>query len=128
MQTIKKLLKIKPQPTEAQIQASFFEWLQLAKPAIYPYAFHVPNGGLRDIRVARKLKKQGVKPGVADVFVMISNKHWHGLWLEFKRYNGVQSEYQKEFAKLALNSKYDYRVVNCTADAIHVLEKYLEAK
>lgn len=31
--------------------------------------WHTPNGGLRDVRVARKLKAEGVKAGVADVII-----------------------------------------------------------
>ena len=30
---------------------------------------HVPNGGLRNKRVAAQLKRQGVKPGVPDVLI-----------------------------------------------------------
>lgn len=32
--------------------------------------FHTPNGGLRNIRVAQKLKSQGVKAGVWDCWIV----------------------------------------------------------
>lgn len=50
-------------------------------------AFHVPNGGHRNIITATKLKAQGVVPGIPDVIV-IHDSHLYGL--ELKRERGGQ--------------------------------------
>lgn len=45
----------------------------------------IPNGGKRDIRVALKLKEEGVKPGVPDIFLPLPRGGKHGLYIELKR-------------------------------------------
>ena len=52
---------------EHQIQVAICQYLDLIK---IPY-FAIANGGLRNIIVAKKLKAEGVKAGVADLFLMI---------------------------------------------------------
>lgn len=48
------------------------------------WAHHIPNGGLRNMQVAVKLKRDGVKKGVWDVFIPIPKSPYHGLYIEFK--------------------------------------------
>ena len=45
--------------------------------------FHIPNGGRRSIKTAIRLKKEGVVPGVPDLFI----PEWK-LWIEMKRKRG----------------------------------------
>lgn len=57
----------------------------------------IPNGGQRDKRTAAKLKSEGVKRGVLDVFLPVPVRHnemvdfsfypvrYCGLWIEMKR-------------------------------------------
>ena len=82
-------------------QCAFFDWLRLACPAIYEVTFAIPNGGKRDIRTATKLKKEGVKPGVPDIFIAhpIFNKCC-GSFIEMKSKTGKLSETQKYMIKL----------------------------
>lgn len=60
------------------------------------FIFAIPNGGLRDKITAGKLKAEGVKPGVPDVFLPVprlfrngiiahGNAWQHGLFLEIKK-------------------------------------------
>lgn len=46
--------------------------------------FHIPNGGLRNKAVAIKLKKEGVRSGVPDLFLPKANDSFHGLFIEMK--------------------------------------------
>lgn len=48
-------------------------------------AFAVPNGGQRDKITAAKLKHEGVKSGVPDVFFPLPCKQYAGLFVEMKR-------------------------------------------
>jgi hypothetical protein len=55
---------------------------------VYPelsMLFAVPNGGLRNKVVAKKLVGQGVKKGVPDIFLDVSRQGYHGLRIELKR-------------------------------------------
>lgn len=46
--------------------------------------FHIPNGGKRDSREARRLKEMGVRPGVHDYFLPLARGGFRGLWMEYK--------------------------------------------
>jgi hypothetical protein len=89
----------------------------------FPF-FAIPNGGQRHYLVAVKLKMEGVKRGVADMFWMISNDNWKGIFVEVKTAKGVKSEYQREFQKVAIANGYFYAVVRSIADCIELLEKF----
>lgn len=47
--------------------------------------FAIPNGGLRDKITAAKLKHEGVKSGVPDVFLPLPCRDYAGLFVEMKR-------------------------------------------
>lgn len=46
--------------------------------------FAVPNGELREPRVAERLRKEGVRPGVPDLFLLVPRGQYHGLVIEQK--------------------------------------------
>ena len=83
--------------TEHQIQSAYFELLKrhVNQAPILQYIFAIPNGGLRDVKVAVKLKREGVKRGVPDVSIPIPRDHWHGAYIEFKRPTGALSKDQE---------------------------------
>ncbi len=56
--------------------------------------YAVPNGGLRNINTAKKLKAEGVRAGVADHALIINGQP---AFLELKAKNGVLSDDQKKF-------------------------------
>ena len=58
--------------------------------------FHVPNGELRDMRTAAKLKLAGVRAGVADLILIVDGRA-HGL--ELKTETGRLSDKQVEFCE-----------------------------
>ena len=87
--------------SEHDEQATLFRWAGYLAPK-YPaldMMFAIPNGGLRDIRVARKLKAEGVKPGVPDIFLAARdcNYKFRGLFIEMKIINGRITPEQKEW-------------------------------
>lgn len=57
--------------------------------------FAIPNGGERNIRVAAKMKAEGVKAGVSDLMLPVARHGLHGLWIEMKRPGGKASAEQK---------------------------------
>ena len=68
-------------PTEHFEQRAFVMWFKQTYPTIRIFAS--PNGGARNINVARQLKCEGVSKGVPDLFIPA----W-GLWIEMKRIKG----------------------------------------
>lgn len=57
--------------------------------------YHVPNGGYRNPREARKLKDMGVRPGVADLAFVLPDGR--AAFVELKAGNGRQTDTQKAF-------------------------------
>ena len=58
--------------------------------------FHIPNGGSGPLKgMAGKMKAQGVKPGVSDLFLPVARQSFHGLWIELKAPRGRLSDYQR---------------------------------
>lgn len=93
----------------------------------YPF-FAIPNGGQRHPGVARKLKAEGVKAGVADLFIMIPNANRNGLFVEVKTPTGTQSESQKEFEAKCKTWNYAYVLVRSLDEMIQTLSDYKNDK
>lgn len=89
----------------------------------YPY-FAIPNGQKRDIRIAAKLKAEGVKAGVADIFIYRANNQFHGIFLELKVGANKQQKTQKEFQKFAEAEGYAYWVCYSVAEVYTKLAAY----
>lgn len=74
--------------TEHAHQRAFFGWLShMVLTGRYPLArmaFAVPNGGKRDAITAARLKAEGVKSGVPDIFFPCKSAAYIGLALEMK--------------------------------------------
>jgi len=68
-------------PTESDEQIGFLRWFEMQFRGVW--IFHIPNGGHRAISVAKKMKEEGVKAGVPDLYVPA----WK-LWIEMKRTKG----------------------------------------
>jgi hypothetical protein len=72
---------------------------EYANPEIVYFA--VGNGELRHIRVALRLKAEGVLPGVPDLCFLLPGGRTG--WLELKAHRGVVSDPQLGFAAKASN-------------------------
>jgi len=64
-------------------QAALFDWA--AHYPVLEWLHAIPNGGNRDPREAARLKRQGVKKGVSDIFLPLPRDGYHGLYIEMKR-------------------------------------------
>lgn len=90
--------------------------------------FAIPNGahlGMGGPRKCARLKAEGLKPGVPDLFLAAANEDYFGLFIEMKSPTGVTSKAQVEWiAKLATRG---YRVAVCRTalEAIDVIREYL---
>lgn len=112
--------------TESQEQRLLFKWWAFQYPQWDLLLFHIPNGGLRNKIVAHKLRLEGVKAGVADVFLAIGGGTKHGLFIEMKRKKGgTQSKLQKEFEDAVTKQGYLYKVCHGFEAARQAITDYL---
>lgn len=83
--------------TESAYQRNVFTWASV-RLNIWPelaLMFHVPNGGDRHVAVAAKLKAEGVKAGVPDIWLPVPRIPFTGLVIEMKRPGGRVTKEQK---------------------------------
>lgn len=112
---------------EHQIQKSFFEYISWKHLYLRNdlAIFAIPNGGMRNIGTAIKLKAEGCTAGVFDCFLAKPNKTKHGLWIEFKAGKNKLTENQKIFMECRLKDGYECKVCYNLDEAIKALEQYL---
>ena len=111
-------------------QSLLFDILRLNEQK-YPYLkyiFAVPNGGARHPATAAKLKREGVKKGVWDIFVPIVLKNHPGMFIEMKYGRNTLTDEQKEFSGFASAGGYKMAVCYSALDAIKEIENYLKIR
>lgn len=117
-----------PPPSEHDEQTALFTWAALNEwhePRL-ALLFAIPNGGHRSKATAGKLKAEGVKAGVPDVFLPAYHlgREQFGLFVELKRVRGgaTSPEQRAWHDRLRRNG---YRVEVCkgwTAAAIAICD------
>jgi hypothetical protein len=91
--------------------------------------FAVPNGGLRNIRVAKDLKAEGVKAGVPDLFLLVPRGGFHGLVIEVKALNGNSTtEEQRAWIQAFLDQGYYARCCIGAEAVVNTIFAYLDLK
>ena len=116
-------------PSESKEQCIVFEWanLNIWKYPQLVYLHHIPNGRKRTKVEAAILQREGVKPGVPDLFLPIAKKNYHGLYIEMKRVKGsAVSDLQQKWIDMLRKEGYCVEVCYGASMAIEVIENYLE--
>ena len=108
-------------------QVALFEWaawLELQRPEL-GLLFAIPNGGHRHKAVAARMKAEGVKAGVPDIFLPVPRGDYAGLFVELKVGKNKPTPAQVEWHALLIEQ--GYKVVVCwgwQAASVEI-EKYL---
>lgn len=114
--------------TEHSHQMALFLWMRLQQDK-WPelkLAFAIANGGKRDQITAAKLKAEGVKPGVSDIFIPIARGPFHGFFLEMKKPGGKESPEQIAFGAAVQDQGYFYACAESWSEASAVITWYME--
>ena len=117
-------------PSEHDEQVTLFAWAELAS-VQYPQLkllFAIPNGGARHPVVGAKLKKEGVKAGVPDLFLPVARGDSHGLFIELKTANGRPTPIQREWLLSLHCQGYKTVVAYGWDEARSCIEAYLQRK
>ena len=116
-------------------QQTLFDWAEY-----YPvlrWMFAIPNGGKRSKMEAARLKRQGVKAGVSDIFLPLptesteelSDTGYNGLFIEMKRRKvdgpSRPTPKQKEFHVAMTRQGYKCVVCYGAEEAIQAIKEYV---
>jgi hypothetical protein len=80
--------------TEHGHQMALFCALQQTHDPIFDMLFAIPNGGKRDAVTAARLKAEGVKAGVPDLFFPVARGGWYGACVEMKLVDAPDSAWK----------------------------------
>lgn len=115
---------------EHELQALLFKVLDdnIERYPFLQFIFAVPNGGDRHFLTAVKLKREGVRAGVPDVFVPFTRHGYSGLWIEHKYgYRQLKDE-QIAFKRHLKGENYKVVVSRSELESIKYIEEYLGIK
>lgn len=92
--------------------------------------FAIPNGQIRHIGTAVKLKLEGVRAGVSDYMLALPRGGKHGLFLELKKGGvgvvpGKPTKEQIAFGAMVQDQGYAFVIAHGTLEAEDIIEKYL---
>lgn len=119
-------------PTEHQEQCTVINYCDVKKLPI----FAIPNANALSslnkqmaVRSMNKLKQEGLRKGVPDLFMPIASCNYHGLFIEMKRIKGsVISKEQKEWNILLNKNGYCAVICHGSKDAIDTIDKYIKGE
>lgn len=119
-------------------QKSFFLWLAYFK-KIRSLTYAIPNGGSRSKKEiiskgkkifispeGRRLKDQGVTPGILDIIIFIPSKGYHALIIEMKSKKGKLTPEQEQFIEKVTPLGYCCKVARSWIEAKTYVEEYLD--
>lgn len=109
-------------------QAALFQMIsyQTNKYPELELMFAIPNGGARHIAVAKKLKAEGVKAGVPDIFLPIARNGYHGLFIEMKVGKNKPTESQRNYLDKLEDEGYLIDVCYSSEEAYNLIMTYLK--
>lgn len=116
--------------SEHDEQVALFRWAQMneGRWPVLRWIFSIPNGGQRATVTAIRLKAEGVKAGVPDIFLPWPMGGWCGLWIELKVGSNKPTEKQNEWLAALRMAGYSAAVCYGADEAIRVVENYLRGE
>ncbi len=93
------------------------------------YLFATPNGGHRHIAVAAKLKAEGVRSGVPDLFLPLPIPGASaGLWIEMKAPDGRVTQNQDDYLRFLGEVGFTTKVCYSAQAAVDAIRCHLERR
>ena len=121
------LTKGKIHSSESAEQSALFEWRDVTIRQIPELSmlFAIPNGGWRHPATAKRLKAEGVQPGVPDVFLPVGRGGYLGLWIEMKVPRNVLSNAQSAWLEALRKQGHKVKVAYAWTEARDYIVEYL---
>lgn len=118
-------------PTEHDEQVALIDWWNNGAAHAYGltiyHLFAIPNAGAGASKgQAGKMKAEGTRAGIPDLFLAVPRLQCPGLFIEMKRRDGGRLSLEQQLAIQAL-SRQGYRCVVCKGadEAIRAIRDYL---
>ena len=114
-------------PSESEIQQSCIKWFQLQHRALWEdgVLFHIANEGIRLGGQGRRIKREGIVRGVADLCLAMPRHGYGALYIEMKRPDRYQSPEQRTWQKNIELHGNKYVVCKSLDEFIKIINRYL---
>lgn len=112
--------------SEHEIQSAFIQWLAKHPDPRTGMIFAIPNGGKRSPKVGADLRREGVRPGVPDLFLPVPANGYHGLFIELKTEKGALSKEQEMWKRSLSEQGYKSEVCKGLLEAQKTINNYLQ--
>ena len=114
-------------PSESEIQQSCIKWFQLLHRALWEdgVLFHIANEGIRLGGQGRRIKREGIVRGVADLCLAMPRHGYGALYIEMKRPDRYQSPEQRTWQKNIERHGNKYVVCKSLDEFIKIINRYL---
>lgn len=89
------------------------------------WAHSVPNGFYSTPAQKRKMKEEGLKSGVWDIFVPVPRGEYHGMYLEMKFAKNKLTKEQKDFGQAMQDQGFHCRVAYGWEQAYDFICQYM---
>ncbi len=112
--------------SEHDEQVALIRWAELSGIPELQLLFAIPNGGQRHPAVARKLRDEGLKPGVPDLCLPVARGNYHGLFIEMKVGKNKPTANQAQWISELRRQGYRVEVCYGYDEAMVMIENYLK--
>jgi hypothetical protein len=116
------------QGSEHQTQSAYIDWVRLHEHK-YPelkLLYAIPNGALRNPRLAQWMLDEGLRAGVPDICLPVARGRYIALRLEFKHGDNRQTPRQLQFTERLRKERNLVHVIYTVDEAILVTQLYLK--
>lgn len=111
--------------TEKDEMIALFDWASYRTDL--QLMFHIPNEGRRSVQHTASLLRQGMKPGVPDIFLPVAKGRYHGLFIELKRkYGGRATPEQKAWQRALIDEGYCAVICKGFEEAKETIDWYMK--
>ena len=121
-----KASDFKPKQLEHDIQVACVQWFRLQYPQALIWA--TPNGGQRNVVVAKKLKDEGVLAGVPDLQIPEPRGEYSGLFIEMKSGRNKPTSEQIDMMNRLRDRKFKCVVCWSFDEFMREVKKYLQVE
>ncbi|MCP4354665.1 MAG: VRR-NUC domain-containing protein [Proteobacteria bacterium] len=100
--------------SESELQKACVKWFDSNISPAQAFLFSVPNGGSRHKLEAINLKREGLKPGVADLVLLLAGGTT--IFIELKHGKNGQSAKQREYESVVKGLGFNYYLIKTFND------------
>ena len=113
--------------SEHDTQSAFMNYVHYREATIpeLRWLHAVPNGGARNAVTGARMKAEGTRKGIYDLFWPFPRGEFKGLYLEFKHGRNKLTPEQEEFGEFVRQHGYKTGVAYTVDEGIEILEDYL---